>query len=106
MMILTIVLVASFLFLILASFGLVKLKDDEDKAVTKGSFARASRWMLLFYTPGFVLYILKTFTSVLKVPGLLIPLLIAAGFILGFFVFYVTEKQLRDKRRSQMEKSE
>lgn len=108
-MILTIVLIVSYLFLILVSIGAIKTDgeiDDEEDEIAAGSFTRASRWMLLFFTPAFMTYLLNVFVFIGKIPSIIVSILIPAGFILGFTVFYVTEKRLRNRRRAAMNESE
>lgn len=108
-MFLTVVIISSYVFLILASLGVVNLKnegDDEEDTISRGSFGRASKWMLLCFTPGVVAYLLNAFIPAVHVPSSLTATLISGGFILGFCFFYVTEKRLRNRRRSEMKKPE
>lgn len=102
-MILIIMLSLIFLFLVVASLGGISPKidrNDEEERITEGSFKRAARWMLACYTPGFVLYMANAFIpDILSVPSLVVSVLINGGFVLGFVLFYITEKRLRDRRR-------
>jgi hypothetical protein len=94
--------------LLLIATGVVRSEPrirGRDPEIVSGSFQRASRWLLLSYTPGTVILGIGSLTALKSgMRALLITagsILISIGFVIGFCLFYVREKALRDRRRAE-----